>query len=171
MKVSFYKHAAQMTPQHKSVTPTELDTSIPLAVLLPGLAGLTPFVILSLSEILPLGLPPVVALLAFNTYGAVILSFVGAIWWGLAAATRQSVPKTIMFYWSVVPALIGWFATLVPPDVGVLMLSAGFALQWLGDAWLVRTYHGVAPRWLFPLRTILTAGVLTTMAISWWFLV
>ena len=147
------------------------DTKIPLSVLLPGLAGLIPFVVLSLSEVLSLGLPPVISLLAFNTYGAVILSFVGAIWWGLAAATKQSAPKAIMFYWSVIPALIGWFATLVAPDVGVLMLSAGFALQWLGDAWLTRAYPGVAPTWLFALRTILTGGVLATMAIAWWFLV
>ena len=147
------------------------DTKIPMSVLLPGLAGLIPFVVLSLSEVLALGLPPVISLLAFNTYGAVILSFVGAIWWGLAAATQQSAPRSIMFYWSVVPALIGWFATLVPPDVGVLMLSAGFLLQWAGDAWLTRAYPGVAPGWLFALRTILTAGVLATMAMAWWFLV
>jgi hypothetical protein len=149
----------------------DAQNKIPLSVLLPGLAGLFPFVVLSLSEVLGLAIPSVVALLAFNTYGAVILSFVGAIWWGLAAATRQSAPKAVMFYWSVTPALIGWFATLVPPDIGVLMLSAGFALQWLGDAWLVRAYTGIAPPWLFALRTILTAGVLATMAIAWWFLV
>lgn len=144
---------------------------IPLSVLLPGLAGLIPFVVLSLSEVMALGLPPIISLLAFNTYGAVILSFVGAIWWGLAAASGQAAPKALMFGWSVVPALIGWFATLVAPDVGVLMLSVGFVLQWLGDAWLVRRYSGVAPAWLFPLRTILTAGVLASMAIAWWFLV
>jgi len=144
---------------------------IPLSVLLPGLAGLIPFVVLSLSEVLALGLPPIISLLAFNTYGAVILSFVGAIWWGLAAAAGPSAPRALMFGWSVVPALIGWFATLVAPDLGVLLLSTGFALQWLGDAWLVRRYPGVAPVWLFALRTILTAGVLASMALAWWFLV
>ena len=147
------------------------NTRIPLSVLLPGLAGLIPFLVLSLSGVMNLGLPPVISLLAFNTYGAVILSFVGAIWWGLAAATIQQAPKGVMFYWSVIPALIGWFATLIAPDVGVLLLSAGFALQWLGDAWLTRTYPGVGPGWMFPLRTILTAGVLITMALAWWFLV
>ena len=150
---------------------TRSQTKIPLSVLLPGLAGLIPFVVLSLSDVLALGLPPVISLLAFNTYGAVILSFVGAIWWGLAAASAATAPRPLMFFWSVVPALIGWFATLVAPDVGVLMLSSGFVLQWLGDAWLVRRYPGIAPLWLFPLRTILTAGVLTSMAIAWWFLV
>ncbi|UOD50561.1 DUF3429 domain-containing protein [Orrella daihaiensis] len=167
---SLLKSIEQMTDSQATGAQTN-NTRIPLSVLLPGLAGLIPFVLLSLSEVLGLGLPPVISLLAFNTYGAVILSFVGAIWWGLAAATGERAPKGIMFYWSVVPALIGWFATLVAPDVGVLMLSAGFVLQWLGDAWLIRSYPGVAPQWLFPLRTILTAGVLATMVIAWWFLV
>ena len=72
---------------------------------------------------------------------------------------------------SVTPALIGWFAMLVPLDTGLLMLAAGFVLQWLGDAWLVRAYPAVAPRWLFALRTILTAGVLANIACAWWFLV
>jgi hypothetical protein len=76
-----------------------------------------------------------------------------------------------MFFWSVVPALIGWFATLVAPDLGVLMLAAGFMLQWLGDAWLVRAYPQVGPAWLFSLRTILTAGVLATLSVAWWYLV
>jgi hypothetical protein len=76
-----------------------------------------------------------------------------------------------MFFWSVVPALIGWFATLVAPDIGVLMLGGGFVLQWLGDAWLVRAYPSVAPAWLFSLRTILTAGVLATLCLAWWYLV
>ncbi len=148
------------------------DTRIPLAVLLPGLAGLIPFVMLSLSQLTGLPVSAVTALFAFNVYGAVILSFVGAIWWGLAAATQNaSAPKSLMFYWSVTPALIGWFAVLVPLDTGLLMLLAGFVLQWMGDAWLVRAYPMVAPRWLFSLRTILTAGVLASMACAWWFLI
>ena len=147
------------------------DSKIPLPVLLPGLAGLIPFVALSLSQLIGLPVTAVAALFAFNVYGAVILSFVGAIWWGLAAGTAQSAPRALMFYWSVTPALIGWFAMLVPLDTGLLMLAAGFVLQWLGDAWLVRAYPAVAPRWLFALRTILTAGVLASIACAWWFLV
>lgn len=147
------------------------DYKIPLAVLLPGLAGLIPFIALAFSGVWAAPLPPVQALYMFNTYGAVILSFVGAIWWGLAAATGQQAPKSIMFYWSVTPALIGWFALLVNLDIGLLMLAAGFVLQWLGDAWLVRAYPGVAPAWLFSLRTILTAGVLACIASAWWLLV
>ena len=160
-----------MTQRDEAAALTGGFAAIPIAVLIPGLAGLIPFVLLAFSNVLSLGIPPVIALLGLNTYGAVILSFVGAIWWGLAAGTDQPAPKALMFSWSVIPALIGWFATLVAPDVGVLMLAAGFVLQWLGDAWLVRGYPRIAPRWLFALRTLLTAGVLATLAGAWWYLV
>lgn len=157
------------TAQHQQDNAT--DRRIPLSVLLPGLAGLIPFVVLAFSNMLSLGLPPVIALLGLNTYGAVILSFVGAIWWGLAAAKGKAAPSALMFSWSVVPALIGWFATLVAADIGLLMLMVGFLLQWIGDAWLVRAYPMIAPAWLFSLRTILTAGVVACLVSAWWFLV
>ena len=142
-----------------------------MAALLPGLAGLIPFWIFALSGVLPFGLSPLLALIAFITYGAVILSFVGAIWWGLAAAAGPTAPKAVMFLWSVTPALIGWLATLVSADLGVLILAVGFLLQWSLDAGLVTRYPEVMPRWVFRLRTILTAGVLIAVTVAWWYLV
>jgi hypothetical protein len=144
---------------------------IPLSALLPGLAGLIPFWALALSGVLPMGIPPIIALLAFLTYGAVILSFVGAIWWGMAVATAMQTPKAFMFVWSVMPALIGWFATLMPADLGILILAVGFVIQWLLDAGLSRWYPAIFPAWVFRLRTILTAGVLGAVAAAWWWLV
>ena len=154
-----------------TATPTSNEATIPMAALLPGLAGLIPFWILALSGVLPFGLPPLLALIAFITYGAVILSFVGAIWWGLAAAVGPTAPKAAMFLWSVLPALIGWMATLMSADLGVLILAVGFLLQWSLDAGLVTRYPEVMPRWVFRLRTILTAGVLIAMTVAWWYLV
>lgn len=151
--------------------PTPTESSIPLAALLPGLAGLIPFWVLALAVVLPTGLPPLLALIAFITYGAVILSFVGAIWWGLAVAAGPGAPKAMMFLWSVMPALLGWLATLVSADLGVLVLAAGFLLQWLLDAGLVTRYPEIMPRWVFRLRTILTAGVLIAVTLAWWYLV
>lgn len=160
-----------MTQNHASPNPTLTESTIPLAALLPGLAGLIPLWIFALSGILPFGLSPLLALIAFITYGAVILSFVGAIWWGLAAAAGPKAPKAVMFLWSVTPALIGWLATLVSADLGVLILAVGFLLQWSLDAGLVTRYPEVMPRWVFRLRTILTAGVLIAMTVAWWYLV
>lgn len=146
------------------------QNAIPLSALLPGIAGLIPFWVLALSSVLPTGIPALIALIGFVTYGAVILSFVGAIWWGLAAAAPGG-PKAMMFLWSVIPALIGWFATLVATDLGVLILAAGFLLQWLFDAGLVTSHPEMMPRWVFKLRTLLTAGVLIAATVAWWFLV
>jgi len=158
--------------QHNAIpTATPNESAIPMAALLPGLAGLIPFWILALSGVLPFGLPPLLALIAFITYGAVILSFVGAIWWGLAVAAGPTAPKAMMFFWSVMPALMGWMATLVSADLGVLILAVGFLLQWSLDAGLVTRYPEVMPRWVFKLRTMLTGGVLIAVTVAWWYLV
>lgn len=146
-------------------------TRIPKAALIPGLLGLIPFYVLALSSLASLGLPPVIALLGLLTYGAVILSFVGAIWWGIAVHAPQGTTRTSLFIWSVVPALVGWFATITAPDLGVLMLASGFFIQWLLDAWLSKTQPALFPAWVFMLRSILTAGVLSALSIAWWYLV
>jgi len=144
---------------------------IPWAVLLPGLGGLIPFWALALSALGSFGLPPVYALFALLTYGAVILSFVGAIWWGLVTASPASFDKTLFYLWSVVPALVGWFATLIGPDLGVLLLGLGFLLQWALDAWLVHRGPVALPGWFFLFRTLLTVGVLSALATAWFYLV
>lgn len=146
-------------------------TRVPMAALLPGLAGLIPFWVMALSAIFPVGIAPVFVLYGLITYGAVILGFVGAIWWGMAAATSVPGPKAPYYFWSVTPALVGWFATLLAPDVGLLLLAAGFGLQWLLDAWLALRGPAFLPPWVFPLRTALTAGVLASLAVAWWLLV
>jgi hypothetical protein len=144
---------------------------IPKSALFPGLLGLIPFYILALSSFASLGLPPVIALLGMVTYGAVILSFIGAIWWGVAIHAPEGRLRTSLFVWSVIPALIGWFATLTAPDFGVLILSAGFLIQWLLDAFLSKKHPALFPPWVFMLRSILTAGVLSALCLAWWLLV
>jgi uncharacterized membrane protein len=144
---------------------------IPWAVLLPGLAGLIPFWALALSALGSFGLPPVYALFALLTYGAVILSFVGAIWWGMVTTSPDSFNKAPFYLWSVLPALVGWFATLIGPDLGVLLLGLGFLLQWALDAWLAHRGPMALPRWFFPFRTLLTLGVLSALACAWFYLV
>ncbi len=143
---------------------------IPGAALATGLGGLIPFWFLSLSPLIIRDFPPVIALFAINTYGAVILSFVGAIWWGLAVAIPNA-PRTMMFSWSVVPALLGWVAAVpyMPADLGLLILMAGFALQWILD--IVLFPRIAIDVWVLKLRTILTLGVLASLVCAWWILV
>lgn len=95
-------------------------------------------------------------------YGAVILSFVGAVHWGLAVADVR--PRAETFYASVVPALVGWAALLVPVLVGLPALAAAFVL-W--RYWEYRHASVTLPRWFRRLRTILTVGAAGSLAVAW----
>jgi hypothetical protein len=150
---------------------SQLPARIPLAALLPGLLGLAPFWVLALSTIVGTGLDPLIALTALIMYGAIILSFVGALWWGLAVHASADAPRDTLFIWSVFPALIGWFATLALPDVGLRMLMAGLALQWVLDGLLARKVPSLIPGWMLRLRTMLTGGAVGALGLAWWQLI
>jgi glutaredoxin len=120
-----------------------------------GYAGLLPFA-LALAGLL-LGGPgsaPYFSL-QFLAYGAVILSFVGAVHWGVAL-TGGPAPARRMIV-SVLPPLVGWAALLLPPAGGAWVLLAGFlALR----AWeTTRVGRFGLPEWYLRLRTRLTLGV------------
>ena len=103
-------------------------------------------------------------------YGAVILSFVGALHWafamslsGLSVAKRRE-----CFIWSVVPALLAWVAAtimLVPAQGGMVsmffgfavaatLLIVGFVANYVQDVRLARV--AALPLWYLPLRLRLT---------------
>ena len=96
-----------------------------------GYLGLVPFVVgAALVWIVRADVHAYVAL-ALSTYAAVIVSFLGAIHWGLAM--RQSATRTAVWVWGVVPALVAWPAAVMPPDAGLvihgLMLLACYAVD------------------------------------------
>jgi hypothetical protein len=136
-----------------------------------GNFGLLPFYALALVQWLPL--QPVsarLAELAFVGYAAVILSFLGAVHWGLAIANPQldKAQARSALGWSVLPALLGWLALMLAlagmPQwaVGVLLL-VDFALCRAMDGALLRLYID-PPGWYLPLRTRLT--VLVSIAVT-----
>ena len=71
------------------------------------------------------------ALEALIAYGAVILSFLGAVHWGLALEEETGLGQGIRYGLGVVPALIGWVALLAEfdamADVALALLALGFA--------------------------------------------
>ena len=95
-------------------------------------------------------------------YGAVILSFVGAIHWGLAMARRNPPPE--WFYASVMPALAGWVALLLPRLIALPLLAVGF-IGW--RVWEHRSVSPGLPRWFRRLRTVLTAGAVLGLTAGW----
>jgi len=89
-------------------------------------------------------------------YGAVILSFVGALHWGFAMVHPDTTgqPMNGMYTRSVMPSLLGWVALLVHPAVGAGLLIAGFLAHYRQDLRLSGLLP--LPAWYLPLRLQLT---------------
>jgi len=102
-------------------------------------------------------------------YSAVVLSFLGAVHWGMVLRTPQ-VTRTQAWNalgWGVVPALLGWLALLLAA-AGVKMwvvltfLIGDLVLCRLMDSNLLRMYPDV-PSWFPSLRTRLTLGAIAAL--------
>jgi hypothetical protein len=129
-----------------------------------GLAGLAPFAVLSLWLA---GIPAdhvwrATTILLLAGYGAVILSFLGGTRWGLAVAGHGGTARDVAI--SVVPALIGWAALLMPPHYGFVLLAVAFAGQGAWDA--LAGQSGILPAWFARLRMQLTVVVVIAMVIA-----
>lgn len=134
--------------------------SIPRAALALGWSGVIPFALLSTLTFVGVSDwngtqgPFLVA------YGAVILSFMGGIHWGLARAVPSTMSvnrQTAMLIVSVLPALTGWVATMFPISCALIVLSVSFLALLAFDLWSVR--EGGAPSWYARLRRHLTTAV------------
>ena len=137
---------------------------VPRPALVLGVAGLIPF-LAGIAGVWALGYPAyILALNLTMAYAAVILAFLGAVHWGLALAQgaagnwRRLAP-------SVLPALAGWFALILPNAFGLLLLAVGFAAVFLVDRTAVAA--GRAPGWYKALRKPLTLVVLASLAASY----
>jgi hypothetical protein len=93
---------------------------------------------------------------ALLLYGAVILSFVGAIHWGVAMMVTDlnDQDRRAAYVWSVIPALMAWMTYILSPITAALALVLGFLLQYWRDATLARKIAW--PIWYLPLRIRLT---------------
>jgi hypothetical protein len=130
-----------------------------------GYAGLIPFV--AAAGGLLMG-PPALQALALRSllaYGAIILSFMGAVHWGLAMASTRDDAVTQLSL-SVLPGLLGWVALLLPAVPACLLLLAGFTTLYWFD--LRAAPRGAVPDWYPALRLPLTTGVLLCLALALW---
>jgi hypothetical protein len=151
-----------MTSSHRdTVVDTSASTSpSPVAAGL-GYLALVPFVAGAAAAWLvgPIDRPAVVQTL--SAYAAVVLSFIGAIHWGLAF--RQVEPAQRLFVWGVVPSLVAWVAVLARPATGLSIDAAMLVACYLVDH-AVYPLEGVAP-WR-PLRLRLTVGAVASCLIG-----
>lgn len=141
-----------------------------------GLGGLIPFFFLALVAVAADPDYARMAVLAQIQYGVTILSFIGALHWGIALAGHgMSAARTrTALVWSVVPSLYAFFATVAPelvpePAIGpahatLLLLAIGFVAAWIIDQ---RMYRGhPVPAWFPRLRGLLTAGATLSVLLT-----
>ena len=141
---------------------------IPAAANWLGAFGALPFVVLAVAGAIldPTGRQP--ALVAMVAYGAVILSFLGGVRWVLGIAgfgsSGANVALARRLTLSVVPALVGWTALMLPLSTGLIVLAFAFALLLVFDYLAGRS--GEAPAWYPHLRWPLTAVVVASLSLG-----
>ncbi|KAI8845478.1 hypothetical protein BC829DRAFT_399475, partial [Chytridium lagenaria] len=91
-------------------------------------------------------------------YSACILSFMGAVQWGLAMANYgNSHPNISRYIFSVIPPIVSFMSALfTPTTVSLLIHAAGFIMLLAYD--VHTTKLGMSPAWYPGLRVVLTDG-------------
>ena len=153
--------------------PIGSDQNIPKAALLLGLAGVLPFIVFGLLAITLGGgiVTPKLADTLLIGYGAIILSFVAGIRWGLALTAHNESDQAVQMTVSVVPSLIAWTACFMPFAYGLPLLALTHAAV---AVWDIRAMHnGRGPVWYAKLRMILASlavGILVIVGLVRYFL-
>ncbi len=143
---------------------TSAKSRIPGAALWLGPLGLIPFLAGALAPWLLPAERLAEAELALIGYGAVILSFLGGVHWGLAAPAGRPLQLGL----SVVPSLVGWLALLVASlqafGPALWLLAGAFVALLPGD--LLAADRGLAPDWYPRLRVPLTVIVVASLIVG-----
>jgi len=143
-------------------------TDVPRPAQLLGILGAVPFVLLFLISLAEPSQYAEDASIALLAYGAIILSFLGGVQWGLAITGACTAGPVRASYrrlsLSVAPALLGWGALLIPRDLGFLILAVSFTLVLFID--LRATRRAEAPAWYPKLRWPLTVTVVAILVLG-----
>ena len=161
-----------------------------IAVLI-SLAGAVPFLVLAAIVLLdPLGSPTAIEVLV--SYGAVILSFLGAVHWGFALrdtahpVNGEPLPPAVLgaerqlLIFGTIPAIIGWAALSLmlhfnAPALALFVLLAGFfitiVVETIGRGRGVVAGNYLALRWgvsviVLLVLVVVLAAVLTGMRVG-----
>jgi hypothetical protein len=139
----------------------------PRAALVLGAAGLLPTVIALGVLVLARRQEQDLAFRAAGAYGAVILSFLGGAWWGLASSRGHPRDLPVWLGLAVLPALAGALVVAFLSPLSLAALSLLFLLCLWVDRELGRRL--VAPDWWLPMRLPLSlcmAGLYMMIAVA-----
>ena len=102
------------------------------------------------------------AFLNLLNYSVIVLSFLGAVQWGisLSIAQQKLSVQWKWYIWSIIPALLGWIVLMGSTNylVVIFIFMLGFTLSYLIDSYSIRL--GRAPEWYRTIRKTLTILVI-----------
>ncbi len=165
--------AGATSPGAREAAPTDrgadsTHTLVPPAAKWLGALGALPFVVPALAGLFLDGPLREHASFALAVYGAVILSFLGGVHWGLTIAgfgPEGTVCRTSRrLAYSVIPSLIGWGALLLPQPIGLPVLAAAFTGAVIFDSHASQI--GEAPAWYPKLRWPLSVVVVASLLLG-----
>lgn len=105
------------------------NTELPKIALYLGYGGLIPFIALSLMSSLGISFPLNLNIsieLFLAIYAAVIISFLGAIHWGVALSITDQLnnkDSNTLFLYSVIPSLLAWFSFIFDVKTCLFLLA------------------------------------------------
>jgi Protein of unknown function (DUF3429) len=149
-------------------------TPIPLTAKVIGYGGLLPFAATSFATVVP-ELQPL-ALYSCATYSCSILSFLGAVHWGVALSEchtkllgAASAPRVsiVDLTYGVLPSLVAAGAGVVPARDALTILIPAYVAAYGYDAVRFRRATASVPPWYMVLRQRLTLGACLCMAFAY----
>ena len=130
-----------------------------------GWAGVVPFTLLCWASLQSDPGLSGVAATTLVPYGAIILTFMGGIHWGLAIDRVEHAGK--LFNTGILPSLFAVAAIVLPYKIALFVLVLGFIGLLVFDLRLV--HLNIAPAWYGRLRQQLTAVVVACLVVAGWF--
>lgn len=154
-------------PTYLDYTRAPVDDRVPASARWLGWGGTIPFIVLA-GAVSGETSWTLVADQALKVYGAVILSFLGGVHWGLAMSRYGGAASSaVSGRWvilSVLPPLAGWAAVVFAHSDALPLLAAAFALMMFIDLRTVK--NGCAPLWYPKLRWPLTVVVMLCLLVA-----
>ncbi|MEZ5452986.1 MAG: DUF3429 domain-containing protein [Thiothrix sp.] len=114
-----------------------------------GYGGLIPFFALTAALLLDISVPlPGDGKLGWwlAAYAAVVLSFIGAVHWGVALGMQDRLEESELgklLLFSVIPTLVAWFSLLLPTHLTLYVLAALIVFAYFADSVLL--FRKLAP--------------------------
>lgn len=114
--------------------------AMPKVAWLLGYGGVIPFAGLTFLTVLPLEIPGVTGQMIsmlLLAYAAIIISFIGAVHWGIALMLGDKDRQSLLMYYSVIPALSAWLMLLLPLKFALFSLAGLVVIAYFMDRVLI----------------------------------